>query len=76
MQFRKATKADIPAVAAIYADTHTEIEAGRLSVGWIRSIYPGVHTAEAAVEREWRNCRYCHHQPPAGGDVCRCAVGI
>ena len=52
MQFRKATKADIPAVAAIYADTHTEIEAGRLSVGWIRSIYPGVHTAEAAVERD------------------------
>ena len=52
MKIRKATKADIPAVAEIYADIHTEIEAGRLSVGWIRSIYPGVHTAEAAVERD------------------------
>ena len=52
MQIRKAIKADIPAVSAIYADIHTEIEAGRLTVGWIRSIYPGIHTAEAAVERD------------------------
>lgn len=48
---RKATQADLAAVAQIYADTHTEIEAGRLSVGWIRSIYPGHKTAEAALER-------------------------
>ena len=52
MEIRKATAADLTAVAEIYADTHTEIEAGRLTVGWIRSIYPGIHTAEAALERD------------------------
>jgi len=52
MEIRKATAADLAAVAEIYADTHTEIEAGRLTVGWIRSIYPGIHTAEAALERD------------------------
>ena len=52
MIFRKATRQDLDAVARIYADTHTEIEAGRLSVGWIRSIYPGRHTAEAALGRD------------------------
>jgi len=52
MVIRKATAADLPAVAAIYADTHTEIEAGRLSVGWIRSIYPTEATGRAALERD------------------------
>jgi len=52
MVFRKAAAADLPAIAAIYADTHTEIEAGRLSVGWIRSIYPTAKTAEAALARD------------------------
>lgn len=52
MVFRKAAAADLPAIAAIYADTHTEIEAGRLSVGWIRSIYPVPKTAEAALARD------------------------
>ena len=51
MIYRKARQADLAAVAQIYADTHTEIEAGRLSVGWIRSIYPRRKTAEAALER-------------------------
>ena len=52
MHFRKATRRDLSAVAEIYADTHTEIEAGRLQVGWIRSIYPGLKTAEAALGRD------------------------
>lgn len=52
MHFRKATRQDLSAVVEIYADTHTEIEAGRLQVGWIRSIYPGLKTAESALGRD------------------------
>lgn len=52
MLFRKAVGRDLPAIAEIYVDTHTEIEAGRLSVGWIRSIYPTAKTAEAALARD------------------------
>lgn len=52
MNIRKATSQDLDAVAQIYGDIHTEIEAGRLSVGWIRSIYPTIRTAEAALERD------------------------
>lgn len=52
MQIRKAAAADLAAVAEIYADIHTELEAGRLSVGWIREIYPTGKTAEAALERD------------------------
>ena len=51
MIFRKATTEDIPAIAEIYDDIHTEEEAGRTSVGWIRGVYPTGKTAEAAVLR-------------------------
>ena len=37
---RKAVQADIPAVAAIYDKLHTEEEAGRVTIGWIRGVYP------------------------------------
>ena len=47
---RKALPADIPAVARIYNEIHTEEEAGRASIGWIRSIYPTRKTAETALE--------------------------
>lgn len=51
MIFRKATTEDIPAIADIYDDIHTEEEAGRTSVGWIRGVYPTGKTAEAALLR-------------------------
>ena len=49
--FRKATTADLDAIAAIYSDIHTEIEAGRASIGWIREIYPTRATAQASIEQ-------------------------
>lgn len=48
MLIRKATAADIDAVAAIYDATHTAEEAGRLSTGWIRGVYPTRALAEQA----------------------------
>ena len=52
MVFRKATAEDIPAIAEIYQNIHTEEEAGRTSVGWIRDVYPTKKTAEASLLRE------------------------
>lgn len=47
---RKALPADIPAVAAWFNDEiHTEEEAGRATIGWVRSIYPTRKTAETAL---------------------------
>lgn len=51
MFFRKATAEDIPAIAEIYESIHTEEEAGRTSIGWIRGIYPTDKTAEASLQR-------------------------
>jgi len=51
MMFRKATANDIPAIAEIYQEIHTDEEAGRTSVGWIRGIYPTEKTAEASLLR-------------------------
>lgn len=51
MHFRKAERADIPAIAEIYADIHTAEESGKTSTGWIRSIYPTRKTAEQSLER-------------------------
>lgn len=47
---RKAVSSDIPAVEQIYNEIHTEEEAGRVVIGWIRSIYPTRKTAETALE--------------------------
>lgn len=49
--FRKATAADLDAVSAIYDHIHTEEEAGRTTIGWVRDIYPTRATAEAALCR-------------------------
>ena len=51
MMFRKATADDIPAIAEIYQEIHTEEEAGRTSVGWIREVYPTRNTAETSLGR-------------------------
>lgn len=47
---RQATKADIPAVSAIYDHVLTEEEAGRAVIGWIRDVYPTQRTALDALE--------------------------
>ena len=52
MIFRKATRQDLPAVTQIYDDTHTELEAGRLTIGWIRSLYPNAKTALESLEAD------------------------
>ena len=48
---RKAVEADLAAVAAIYDKLHTEEEAGRATIGWIRGVYPTEDTARTALDR-------------------------
>ena len=48
---RTAAAADISAVAAIYDKLHTEEEAGRATIGWIRNVYPTEETARMALRR-------------------------
>lgn len=47
--FRKATKEDVERISEIYEEIHTENEAGRMTTGWIRGVYPSRETAEASV---------------------------
>lgn len=51
MKFRKATKEDIAAISRIYAATHEAEERGKLSIGWMRDVYPTTGTAEEALRR-------------------------
>lgn len=51
MLYRKATPADLPAVAQIYSDIHAQEEAGLVSIGWNRAVYPTAETAHAALAR-------------------------
>ena len=48
---RKATEADIPAVAEIYEKIHA-LEGKRFTTGWLRGIYPVEATARAALGRD------------------------
>lgn len=48
---RKAEPADIPAVAAIYEKLHDAEEAGLVTIGWIRGVYPTENTARQALDR-------------------------
>lgn len=50
--FRKATIHDIDEITELYMAVHTEEEAGRMSTGWIRSVYPTRQTVESAVNAE------------------------
>ena len=52
MIIRKANKRDVQQIAAIYEAIHTEEEAGRTTIGWIRGVYPTEKTAQAALARE------------------------
>ncbi len=48
---RKAVMEDAAAVEEIYDRIHAEEEAGRMTVGWARGVYPTRKTAEEAIER-------------------------
>lgn len=48
---RRATTADIDAVAEIYEHIHDSEENGSAVIGWIRGVYPTRGTAEAALAR-------------------------
>lgn len=48
---RKATPADIPAIADLYEEIHSREEAGETTTGWLRDVYPVRGTAESAVAR-------------------------
>lgn len=52
MNVRKATYADLRAIADIYSDIHTSEEEGLTTIGWNRAIYPTRATAEDALERD------------------------
>ena len=47
---RRANPDDIPAIAAIYKAILDEEEAGRMSTGWLRGVYPTADTARAAID--------------------------
>ncbi len=48
--FRKAEPRDLEAIAAIYDRIHDNEEAGKTTIGWIRSIYPTRATAQSSIE--------------------------
>lgn len=52
MRFRKAAACDLQEIAAIYEQVHTAEEAGDLTIGWARNVYPTDATAEAALQRD------------------------
>ena len=47
--FRKASLADLDAISAIYTAIHDHEEAGLVTIGWSRSIYPTRASAEASI---------------------------
>ena len=49
---RKATAADIDAVAEIYLNIHEQERLGRIHTGWLPDIYPLNSTAETALNRD------------------------
>lgn len=51
MVFRKATIEDLQEISKIYADIHTAEECGKVTIGWIRNVYPTDATAEEALQR-------------------------
>ncbi len=52
MTFRKATFSDLSAVVTIYDELHQAEEAGLITTGWIRGIYPTEQTAVSALHRD------------------------
>lgn len=52
MLIRKAMQKDLQAIAAVYDEIHTQEEAGKMTTGWHREVYPTLATAERALERD------------------------
>lgn len=50
-EFRPAREDDLPAAEEIYEEILREEEAGRVTIGWRRGIYPTGQTARDALER-------------------------
>jgi len=50
MLFRKALLSDAEAVSAIYEAIHDREEAGTLTTGWIRGVYPTMAVVRTALE--------------------------
>ncbi len=50
--FRKATEQDLGQIAGIYDRIHTQEEAGPVTTGWVRHVYPTRDTALAALKRD------------------------
>lgn len=67
--FRKATEADVPAIAKIYTHIHAEEAKGSIHTGWLPEVYPVPSTAEAAVER---GDMFVYEDE--GGSVCAAAI--
>ncbi len=51
MIIRKATLKDVDLITMLYERIHTEEEAGRTTIGWIRAVYPTRKTAEKAIAK-------------------------
>ena len=52
MIIRKATIADLPAIEELYNEIHDREEAGEVTTGWLRGVYPVRKTAEDAIGRD------------------------
>ena len=52
MEFCKAVSQDLPFIAGIYDEIHTQEEAGNATVGWVRGVYPTLETAAQALNRD------------------------
>ena len=53
MIVRKATQADIDAVAKIYEEIIDGQQSGKFTSGWEKGVYPVKSTAQNAFEKEW-----------------------
>ena len=51
MFIRKATLDDLAEIIRIYDEIHAREEAGEVTTGWLRDIYPTRKTAESSIER-------------------------
>ena len=51
MVIRLAALDDLDGIAAVYDAIHTEEEAGKAEIGWVRGVYPTRETAMASLQR-------------------------
>lgn len=49
---RKATQEDLEAVVRLYEEMHDAEEAGVISTGWKRGVYPSRRSAQSALDRD------------------------